>query len=138
MTADLWSDVSTVEREAGSIPLGSLGFATQADEDTYVEALLEAAQDAINQFLHRAYTSSTAPAAVVHSAIVVAATGLRKIAINKKGGVIQTGQLSIQLQDATIFTPELKAEIADFMAPRTIQTKSTTYQTDEISDNRGP
>jgi hypothetical protein len=113
--AGLWATAANVMNEAGNPPISATGFATQAACDAYIEdVLLPAAQGLVNQFLNQSYNASTVPAAVLHTVIKIAANGLRKIEVNKKGGLIQGSQWMVELSDATIFTPELKAEIEMF------------------------
>jgi hypothetical protein len=115
----------------------NLGFAAPtegSDEMTaYIETLiLPGAQSMINQHLGRSYTSSDVPDGVKYCAVRVAARGLMNIAINKKGGLITVNQWMQALADPTVFTPELKAEIASFAPGRTPRTIATSYKTHTI------
>jgi hypothetical protein len=123
--SNLWATAQNVMDEAGNPSISATGFTTQAACDTYIEGvLLPAAQGFVNQFLNQDYTCSTVPAAVLHTVIKVAANGLRKIEVNKKGGLVQASQWMVELSDATIFTPELKAEIEMFR----LQTDPVFYE----------
>jgi hypothetical protein len=120
--------------EAGTPTFGNLGFATQDDMSEHVESrILPGAESLINQFLHRSYTASDVPSAVAGCAVRVAARGLMNIAINKKGGLITVNQWMQALADPTIFTPELKAEIQDFIASRSSHIAASRYKTSEIA-----
>jgi hypothetical protein len=120
--------------EAGTPTFGNLGFASQDDMSEHIESrILPGAESLINQFLHRSYTASDVPAAVAHCAVRVAARGLMNIAINKKGGLITVNQWMQALADPTIFTPELKAEIQEFMLTRAGAIAVSSYKTRAIA-----
>jgi len=125
LTTDLWTDAATIRKEAGRPDVDNFGFPPDvpAGEDTdasselndYIETvMLPAVQSMINRELHQSFTSSTVDPAIVYTAIRICARALNTISVNKKGGVTTANGMIQSLADPTVFTPELKAEIAGF------------------------
>ena len=121
--------------EAGNPEASELGFADAIAMSAHITTfLLPAAQSAVEQYLHRTYTDADAPNQVKHVALKVAALGLQKIRAKKLGLLIRVGDYVVELSDPTIFTPELKAELKDFILGRTSHISISPYKTDEIKE----
>ena len=133
-----WVDSATaadVIAEAGNPEPSELGFADAIAMSAHITTfLLPAAQSAVEQYLHRTYTDADAPNQVKHVALKVAALGLQKIRAKKLGLLIRVGDYAVELSDPTIFTPELKAELKDFILGRTSHISISPYKTDEIKE----
>jgi len=134
-SGSIWAEADDVIADAGNPTFGNVGFTSKAIMEAHIENfILPAAQNHINQYLHQGYTTFDVPDAVRYCAIRVAARGLMNIAINKKGGLITVNQWMQALADPTVFTPELKAEIADFVLSRASHTARSLYKTREIKE----
>jgi len=121
--------------EAGNPTPASGGFADATAQAAHITTfLLPAAQNAVEQYLGYTYADADVPAQVKHVTLKVAALGLMKIGIKKIGSLIRVGDYVVELSDPTIFTPELKAEITDFVLGRTSHIAVSLYKTDEIKE----
>ena len=130
-----WFTAADAKAEAGNPTYSSLGFATQNAMDTYLTAtVIPAVEDLVNSHLRQSYTDATAPAAVKHGAIRIAANALMLIAANKMGSLVRVGDWRVQLARRDIFTPEIRAELEPFYKKRTPSVKATPFQTDDIKE----
>jgi len=121
--------------EAGNPEPSSGGFADATAQAAHItNFLLPAAKSAVEQYLHRTYADAGVPDQVKHVALKIAALGLMKIGIKKTGALIRVGDYVVELSDPTIFTPQLKAEIADFVLGRTSHISVSPYKTKEIKE----
>src|SRR3990170_5140141 len=119
--------------EAGHPSAASGGFADATAQAAHITTfLLPAAKTAIEQYLRRTYTDADVPDQVKHAALRVAALGLMKIGIKKSGSLIRVGDYVVELSNPVIFTPEIREELKDFIAPRTPHVIATPYETKEI------
>lgn len=112
-----WStSADSVLAEAGNPKGTDLGFTNDSAMKTHTTSfLIPAAQNLIEQYVKTTYADSTVPPAVAHAAIRIAATGLMKIRIRKMGVLVRVADWQVELSSAVIFTPEIKAELADFV-----------------------